>query len=148
MDPPKISDDLCPFLLYLCLFYACTNTLVLAVELVPVMESLGTEELLGGHPVTIKLDQQREPVLRPTQVRWISYFLLLVLFASKVGCPLFPEIFISGWLWEIPDSNPGPYRLAHSKSGISIDTVGVLFIARFSERYDVFDALYLFIRMI
>ena len=86
MDPPKISDDLCPFLLYLCLFYACTNTLVLAVELVPVMESLGTEELLGGHPVTIKLDQQREPVLRPTQVRWIkhiSYFLLL--FASKVG---------------------------------------------------------------
>ena len=31
--------------------------------------------------------------------------------------------------------------------GDTVHTVGVLFIARFSERYDIFDTLYLFTRI-
>jgi hypothetical protein len=58
--------------------------LVLAVELVPVVEALGTEELLGGHTVTVKLHQQREPLLCPAQ----NYFLLNVFLRVLLFKPL------------------------------------------------------------
>jgi hypothetical protein len=57
--------------------------LVLAVELVPVVEALRTEELLGGHPVPVKLHQQGEPLLCPAQL----YFLPNVFLSVPVICP-------------------------------------------------------------
>jgi hypothetical protein len=57
--------------------------LVLAIELVPVVEALGTEELLGGHTVPVKLHQQREPFLCPAQ----NYFFPNVFLMVPVICP-------------------------------------------------------------
>jgi hypothetical protein len=62
--------------------------LVLAVELVPVVEALRTEELLGGHTVPVKLHQQGEPLLCPAQ----NYFLPNVFLSVPV---IFPSILLN-----------------------------------------------------
>ena len=65
------------------------TTLVLAVELVPVVEALGTEELLGGHAVPVKLHQQGEPLLCPAQ----HYFFTKCLLKGTWKRTRFSEVF-------------------------------------------------------
>jgi hypothetical protein len=68
--------------------------LVLAVELVPVVEALGTEELLGGHTVPVKLHKQGEPLLCPAQNYLLpNVFLSVPIFLSFMVKILVESLF-------------------------------------------------------
>ncbi len=58
--------------------------MVLVVQLVPVVEALRTEKLLGGHAVPIEPDQQREPLLRPAGAQQQQWSVDLAMQSSRV----------------------------------------------------------------